>query len=53
MAPEHNFFFWNNPENRDKIPANFDRGLAMQIFREGRRYEQIKQEEARSRKARK
>src|ERR1700740_3354555 len=50
MAPEHNFFFWNYPENANRIPANFDRALAMQIFRQGRMYEQLKQAEAKNRK---
>lgn len=53
MAPEHDFYLWNNPINRDRLPENFDKGLAVMIFREGRRYEQIKQQEERSRKAKK
>jgi hypothetical protein len=53
MAPEHNFFFWNYPENADRIPANLDRALAMQIFRQGRMYEQLKQAEAKNRKSKK
>jgi hypothetical protein len=53
MAPEHNFFFWNYPENANRIPANFDRALAMQIFRQGRMYEQLKQAEAKNRKSKK
>jgi hypothetical protein len=53
MAPEHNFFFWNYPENVDRIPANLDRALAMQIFRQGRMYEQLKQGEAKNRKSKK
>jgi hypothetical protein len=53
MAPEHNFFFWNYPENANRIPANLDRALAMQIFRQGRMYEQLKQAEAKNRKSKK
>jgi hypothetical protein len=53
MLPKHNFFFWNYPENVDRIPANLDRALAMQIFRQGRMYEQLKQGEAKNRKSKK
>jgi hypothetical protein len=50
MAPEHNFFFWNNPANSEVIPPNFRRDLAILAFREGRKYERLKMQEKQSRK---
>jgi hypothetical protein len=47
MAPEHEYFFWLR--YLDKYP-NLDRGLAVEIFRQGRFYEQMRASEKSSKR---